>query len=185
MAMDSAVDELTQVIEHCRGFSNAKFPDAVIQPPMFDVTENVKGFGISPGRGLTMVMGDVTGMKPTQWSLQFASAIAVDVANIGAAANWVNERNRNTAIGKYYYALSGDGSLCAVLWECLVWSGLLLDLFADGPKGPRVQWLLHLLGECAHTASEESGNFVHSVAPGRLLGADQGDTYLLFGAMSA
>lgn len=184
--MSQVTDELSEIVEHCSGFANARFPGSVFQASVFGVTPNQQGFGFSPdGKGLALVMGDVTDVTSKQWSLQFTASVAVDVADVNAAANWVNQRNRNSAVGKYYYTLAADGSLCAVLWEYMLWSGLLIGLLADGPQGPRVQWLLHLLRECAYVTTQESAEFTSSVAHGRILSPQDGDTFLLFGAMSA
>jgi hypothetical protein len=179
----TAVQQLKDAVYAVRSVVDHQYPGAARPFGLMDVVDTQDGFAVSNGTGVGLIHADVTDAPPGAWSLQLTSAIAFDVPGVGRAAAWVNERNRHTVLGKYYYAVASTGDMCAVMWETLIWSRLLDGLF-DPASRPALQWTMENVRECVEIASAGAAEFVQEFG-GRILNVNDQDMTLLFVASSA
>jgi hypothetical protein len=149
-------------IEAMRAFADRPGMGTVIPMTLFDLVGTSAGFGLSAGRGLTLVHADNTG---ADWAMVFVcSGLALDVPDPQAALEWVNAQNRQTAIGKYYCAVAQDQRMAAVVYEHGIWGGHFQHLL-EGPHGPGTfqsigGWILALLKDAVDAGDEFSGQLL-------------------------
>lgn len=73
--------------------------------------------------------------------------------------NWVNSRNRNSLAGKYYVALTLDGSTCAVAWETHIWRRLADSSIYQEQSLVKIRNFTQNMDFLGHVASQESQEF--------------------------
>ncbi|MFF0659521.1 YbjN domain-containing protein [Micromonospora tulbaghiae] len=149
-----------------RHFSGVSVPD------WFELTPQMDGFAVHHDGGLVLVYADWTsaGNNGGQWQIQMSCALAADVEDVGGATAWVNAKNRNTTVGRYYCAVAQDGSRCCVVFEADVWGGLLDNLLSQHTQPVR-DLLSGYLAACLETATTESKDFAGQSGGRRLTGS--------------
>ena len=85
-------------------------------PLLNDVSEYINVFAMTHERGLSIISADVTHAQPDQWNLQISTSAAFEVPYNDAVAEWVNDRNRRTSYGKYYFTIGQSGA-ASIIWE--------------------------------------------------------------------
>jgi hypothetical protein len=173
-----AVHELKQVIDVLRDIAERSNPRSTIPFSLFDLVETQDGFGLSRGTGAVLLYANVADAPPSAWSLQCTAAIAFDTPYSPNIAMWVNQQNRQSNLGKYYYAVTPDQSMAAIMWEMHVWSRLLRDL--GGMQGQAViHWLVEIINQALEKASDEAVGFVQHFG-GRVLAPNEEDLIALY-----
>jgi hypothetical protein len=179
---NSAVTELTRVVEVSRRVAESVHPGSLRPFPLMDLVPTMGGFALSSGSGAAIVYADVTDAAPETWNLQISAAVAVDVPHGPRIGMWLNELNYRSVEGKYYYRVTADGQLSAVIWETLLWSPLLKQ--PGGEHGSRaVRWLGQVLGRALAVSSDEAADFTERFG-GRILSSTEQDLAVLFKASS-
>ncbi|GAA4535171.1 hypothetical protein [Pseudonocardia xishanensis] len=176
--MNQAVEQLERIVSMAQETVKGATDGFTIPYSMFDMLETGAGFGLSRGYGLSLVYGDVTDAAPGSWSLQIASALAVDVPHRPEIGMWVNEMNSQAVLGKYYYRVTQDGTMSAAIWEMFAWSRLFEDL--RGAAGQAVlQWLIEHLREALNASSEVAAGFIARFGGRQLMPNEDDMTTLL------
>lgn len=181
--MSGAVSQLKQIVEMTREISTQFFPGSVIPFEMLDYSESQDGFGLSRGSGAALLYGDVTNAQPDSWNLQVTAAIAFEVPHRPEIGMVLNEWNYQAVLGKFYYRVTPDRSMSAVMWEMCVWSRLLNDF--SGVHGQRaIQWIGEIVREALTKSSEEAATFVQQFG-GRVPSPTEQDLTNLFMASNS
>lgn len=159
--MDSpAIIQMRDVVQSVRTVADNVFENRVAHFNLFDgVTDTQAGFGISTGPGLGMVLANVTDYDVDGWYLQFCGAISYGAPASIDIVNWVNSRNRNTLAGKYYVALSTDGTSCAVAWEAHLWCRLVDSSMFQQQTQVQLRNLIQIMEYLRYAASQEAPEF--------------------------
>jgi len=177
--VNEASQQLKQVIDLSREIGNQATNASVVPFSIMNHSETQDGFGLSNGEGLVLVRGDVTDTPVNAWSLQITAALAFDVSFGREISIWANEKNRTEMLGKYYYAVTADQQMCAVVWEMSAWSRLLSDL--SGPQGQNlIQWLIQIFNVSVEVSTREAWDFSQRFG-GRILRPDEQDLTMLYG----
>lgn len=179
--MSDSVSQLREIVGTAEQITRQLTPATVIPFNLFDYVETQFGYGFSTGRGLSLLYGDVTGMERDSWSLQCTAAVAFDVQHRPEVGMWVNERNRQSVLGKYYYGVTADGSMSAVLWEMHVWSRVLN--FGGMQGQAMIQWLAEIVREAINVSDSVGLQFCDKFG-GRTLAPNEQDLMAVFSASS-
>jgi hypothetical protein len=148
-----------------RSYVDDHFPGAVVDHPVL----HGYGFAISHGGGLSVAYKDLG--EPGY--LHLAGSVAIDVPDVTASLLWVNQRNRNTMLGRYYCAASRDGGQCAVVFDEAVHPVLL-----DPQLRPNVSWVFGLLQAFIEDSVTRSQEFLRD-HPGRAFTLDDVTTLVV------
>ena len=105
-------------------------------------------FGMESPNGLTRVTATTRGVGAGDtWWLRVSTGVGFEVRDIPAAMRWVNDRNGESVIGTSYVSIAHHGQFCALIWEHLIWSGLLAGL-----GGPADEVVMRWMGRVVHEA---------------------------------
>lgn len=95
-------------------FSTSDSPANVIDPDPF-------GVGSALCLGLNSTIALVNGADgdndEQDWIVTTTAGVAINVPDIKGSLDWLNAANRGTSIGRYYCAISNDGSGAAIVHE--------------------------------------------------------------------
>ncbi|WP_322761933.1 hypothetical protein [Frankia sp. Cr2] len=180
--MTEVIQQLSRIVGMAGHIADQLHSGSRVPFETFDLVDEFDGFGLSVGHGAGLLYGNVTDVAPDSWSLQFTAAVAFDVPSRPEIGMWVNEKNRTTAFGKYYYAVNRELGLHAVMWEMFAWSRLLNDF--NGMHGQGViQWLMEIIRACLDASSQDADEFTRHFG-GRILQPIEKDLMVLFTASS-
>ncbi len=126
-----------------RAQAERRYPGAVYNVPMFDAVATFCGFGVHHGTGLLIAYADTTSANINdQWGIQISNCLAIDIPDLWQVANWVNDRNRNTAIGRYYYGVGQADGLGALFYDDYINSQFINLALQGGQSGMQLWRLL-------------------------------------------
>ncbi|MEJ2887961.1 hypothetical protein [Actinomycetospora aeridis] len=110
-------------------------------------------FGMESPTAVTRVFANTAGVDAGgTWWFQISTGVGFEVRDIPAAMRWANDRNGESVIGTTYVSIAHHGQFCVLIWEHLIWSGLLAGL--GGPAGGVVtDWMARVYRE-VRTKSE-------------------------------
>ena len=172
----TAVDVLRSQVEN-------RYPGAVYGIPIFDMAPNFCGFGVCYSGGLSIVYVDMTGIEGGQpWAVQISTCLAHQVPDISAMVNWVNDRNRCSTIGRYYFGVNGADGLGAIFYEEQVNSVLIGQALQDNQPGMPL-WSL-ILGICFAVIGAGETDGAASSGGGRSMTPTEDDFIVVFKSTS-
>lgn len=174
--------QLKFIVGEVRTMAQVFHPGSVHPWAGFHNEDEQDGFGLSAGAGLGVVWALTTGSKLDMWSINFSAAIAFDVRPDYKVAEWINNQNRASGDGRYYYAMGNDGSW-AVIWETSLWSKLLNNIGQPGSE-PMVNWINIVLTDCLDHSSNQAKHFIGQFG-GRLLSPNDMDISFVLAAATA
>jgi hypothetical protein len=109
------------------------------------------GFGISSGGGLSLAATSPS----DNWCLTLTAGIVHSVGDINSALWWINERNSNDNLGRFYGSIPGEGpTRCNIVYQ----TALFVSLFQADVYVAReyAAQLLHLVADTAENVPEQA-----------------------------
>jgi len=157
------------------------FPGSAVDVPVFRGIPGLPmdGFAVHHDGGMSIFFVDATNADAgDQWTLQLCATLAVDVPDVTGSLLWANDRNRRSAIDRYYCAIAQDGSMCAVAADTSVTSPVLKDFLR--PLNHALVGMLQSLAKNTLLSAAEDPKSLLSVRPGRRLTPSEPDLMTLF-----
>jgi hypothetical protein len=132
------------------------FLGARIEVPVLRATgREIDGFALHQNGGLSLIYIDATEAQDGgQWILQMCAVLAVEVSGVTEALLWTNDRNRRSAIDRYYCVINQDRTACAVAADTAV-SSVLLGDFGNSRNVLAATMLKSLVKNTVYTAAFE------------------------------
>lgn len=139
----------------------------------------IDGFAAIGRGGMSLFFVDASNAGETgEWMLQMSTVVGVDCKDVTQALLWANDRNRRSAIDRYYCAITADYSMCAIAADTTM-SSVLLDGFLEPLNRPIVVALKSLAENTLHTASAGAAELPQELGCRQLTTSDQ-DLMTLF-----
>ncbi|MEQ8834449.1 MAG: hypothetical protein RIB67_08385 [Miltoncostaeaceae bacterium] len=131
------------------------------------------------GDALSLISLDVRGEGPGEWSLGATAVLALAGAEIDAALEWVNERNRRLSVGKYYCAHSREAGVAAIAYDTWVQGAAFGACSgADEAGGRLATVLLAMVANVLDTGAAEAAQAAAAIG-GRPPGDSEADRQAL------
>lgn len=129
---DDAYDPRVPLVRRAMGLASAivdhHYPGARFQDER-SYDELRPCFGVNTPQGCLRVFSSLQGVAPgNSWWMRLNTAVGLEIPDIKEAMRWTNERNTQILMGRYYVSVAHHGNGCAVIWEHLLYSGLLESL---------------------------------------------------------
>lgn len=171
------------VIGFLKSIVEQEYPGTIIDYDMRYYSDAAVGFGVACEGGLLLIYADLT-TQP--WWLLIDSCVVADMQEVDAALQWVNAKNRNIAVGKYYCARARKRGLAAIVNEMSFLGDVLHTAFynVSGPaQSSLVGWVIGCIRNSISTSAKEGAELC-SLYGGRRLAATEKDLTMLFAMAS-
>ncbi len=129
----AAVPESLHTLRLMEAAVGERYPGSIVPHPLAGHADAPAGFLVRHGEAVTLVGVEVRGEGSGEWSLSATTVLAVAGADVDAALEWANARNRRLGVGKYFCAHSREAGVAAVAYDTWIQGELFVACYAAQP----------------------------------------------------